>query len=82
MKNIKKKKKLCWEFPGGPRVHDKEPPAIQKMQVRSLAQEDPPKKATATRSSVLAWRIPWQRSLVGYSPWSQGRKESGTTEAT
>ena len=26
----------------------------------------------ATNSSILAWRIPWQRSLVGYSPW--GRK--------
>ena len=24
----------------------------------------------ATRSSILAWRIPWTRSLVGYSPWS------------
>ena len=32
----------------------------------------------ATHSSILAWRIPWQRSLAGYSPY--GRKESGTTE--
>ena len=23
----------------------------------------------ATHSCVLAWKIPWQRSLVGYSPW-------------
>ena len=30
-------------------------------------------------SSILAWRIPWQRSLVGYSPW--GRKVSDTTES-
>ena len=27
-------------------------------------------KGMATHSSVFAWRIPWQRSLVGYSPWS------------
>ena len=25
-------------------------------------------KEMATHSSVLAWRIPWSRSLVGYSP--------------
>ena len=31
-----------------------------------------------THSSVLAWEIPWQRSLAGYSPW--GHKELGTTE--
>ena len=32
----------------------------------------------ATHSSILAWRIHGQRSLVGYGP--QGRKESDTTE--
>ena len=32
----------------------------------------------ATHSSTLARRIPWQRSLVGYSPW--GRTESDTIE--
>ena len=31
-------------------------------------------------SSILAWRIRGQRSLVGYSP--QRRKESDTTEAS
>ena len=45
----------------------KNPPAMQEMRVRSLGREDPPKKGTATHSSILAWRIPWQRSLVGYS---------------
>ena len=35
-------------------------------------------KEMATHSSILAWRIHGQRSLVGYSPW--GRKESDTTE--
>ena len=32
----------------------------------------------ATHSSTLAWKIPWTRSLVGYSLW--GRKELDTTE--
>ena len=27
--------------------------------VQSLGQEDPLEKGTATRSSILAWRIPW-----------------------
>ena len=34
----------------------------------------------ATHSSILAWRIPFMRSLVGYSPW--GHKELDTAEAT
>ena len=34
----------------------------------------------ATRSSVLAWRIPWMGSLVGCHLW--GRTESDMTEAT
>ena len=29
----------------------------------------PRKKVTAIHSSILAWRIRGQRSLVGYSPW-------------
>ena len=32
----------------------------------------------ATHSSILAWRIYGQRSLVGYSPW--GGRESDSTE--
>ena len=32
----------------------------------------------ATHSSILAWRIPEQRSLVGYGPWAQ--KESDMIE--
>ena len=38
------------------------------MQVRSLGQEDPLEEDIATHSSILAWRIPRTRSLVGYSP--------------
>ena len=37
-------------------------------------------KEMATHSSVLAWRIPGQGSLVGCRPW--GRTESDTTEVT
>ena len=32
----------------------------------------------SSHSSILAWRIHGQRSLVGYSPW--GRYESDVTE--
>ena len=44
----------------------------------SLGREDPLEKEMATHSSILAWRIPWTGSLLGYSPW--GHKESGMTE--
>ena len=37
-------------------------------------------KEMATHSSVLAWRIPGQRSLVGFR--LLGRAESDTTDAT
>ena len=53
-------------------------PAMRETWVRSLGQEDPLETEMATHSSILAWRIPWTRSLVGYSP--QGCKESDTTE--
>ena len=32
---------------------------MQETQDRSLGQEDPLEKETATHSSILAWRIPW-----------------------
>ena len=35
-------------------------------------------KAMAPHSSTLARKIPWQRRLVGYSPW--GHEESDSTE--
>ena len=34
-------------------------PAIQETWVRSLGWKDPLKKGMATRSSSLAWKIPW-----------------------
>ena len=53
-------------------------PAMQEKWVQSLGQEDPLEKGMATHSSILAWRIPQQRSLAGYSPW--GCKELDTIE--
>ena len=34
-------------------------PAMRETWVRSLGWEDPLEKGKATRSSILAWRIPW-----------------------
>ena len=42
---------------------------MQEMWVRSLGWEDPLQEGIATHSSFLAWKIPRQRSLAGYSPW-------------
>ena len=55
----------------------KNPSAMQESQVPSLGQEDP-LEGMATHSSILAWSIHGQRSLVGRSP--RGHKESDTTE--
>ena len=65
-------------FPGGSVV--KNLPAMQEIQVQSLDWEDPVEEGTATNSSILAWRIHAQRSLVGYSPW--GPKRVGRDLAT
>ena len=52
-------------------------PTMQETWVQSLGQKDTLEKGMATNASILAWRIPWIESLVGYGPW--GRKESDTT---
>ena len=56
----------------------KNPPAIGEMWVQSLDWEDPLDKEIANHSIMLAWTIPWKRSLVSYSPL--GCKELDTTE--
>ena len=33
-------------------------------------QEDALEEGIATHSSILAWRIPWTKKPVGYSPWN------------
>ena len=38
---------------------------VQETRVRSLGQEDPLEDATATHSSILAWRIPWTEERGG-----------------
>ena len=53
-------------FPGGSVI--KNLSAMQETQVKSLGWEDPLEKKMANRSSILAWEIHGQRSLVGYSP--------------
>ena len=40
-------------------------PAMQETWIRSLGQEDPLEKETATHSSILAWRIPMDRGAWG-----------------
>ena len=37
------------------------------MQVPSLGQEDLLEKEMATHSNILAWEIPWKRSLADYT---------------
>ena len=44
-------------------------PAKQETWIQSLGWKDPLEKEMATHSSILAWEIPGQRSLAGYSPW-------------
>ena len=39
--------------------------AMQRTQVRSLAQEDPLEKGMTTHLSILAWRIPWTEEPGG-----------------
>ena len=55
-------------LPGGSGI--KNPPAIQQtqeMRVPLLNQEDPLEMEMATRSSNLAWRIPWTEEPEEYS---------------
>ena len=51
-------------------------PVMQKMQVRSLGQEDPLEKEMATHSSILAWKIPWTEKPGRLQ--SMGSQESDT----
>ena len=66
-------------FLGGSAVNNL--PVMQKPQepqAWSLGWEDPLEEEMETHSSIIAWKIPWTRSLVGYTP--RGHKESDTTE--
>ena len=50
-------------------------PAMQETWVQSLGWKDPLEKEVATRSSFLAWRIPWTEELGG--PSSMGSQRIG-----
>ena len=52
----------------------------QETRVQFLGQEDPREEGMATRSRILAWRIPWTEEPGGLQ--SMGHKESDTTEVT
>ena len=58
-------------FPGGTVV--KNPPAMQKIQVWSLGQEDPLEKKMPNHFSILAWKIPWTEEPGGGCPRSRKR---------
>ena len=55
----------------------KNPPAMQKTQVRTLDQEDPLERNMATHSSILAWETPWTEEPGGLQ--YIGSQESDTT---
>ena len=40
-------------------------PAMQETWIRSLGREDLLEKETATRPSILAWRLPWTEEPGG-----------------
>ena len=50
---------------------------MQETWVQSLGREHPLELERATHSSILAWKIPWTRSLMGYR-----QKELGHDSAT
>ena len=48
-------------------------PAVEETQVQSVGQEDPLEKGMVTRSSVLAWKIPWAEEPGGPQPMGSRR---------
>ena len=57
----------------------------QEMRVPSLGGEDPLEEGMATRSSILAWRIPWTEepgSLQSMGPQRVGHDWSDLTKIT
>ena len=54
---------------------------MQETKVQSLGREDPLEKEMATRSSILAWEIPWTEEPGGLQS-IESVKESDNTEHT
>ena len=67
---------VCWASQVAQTV--KNLPAMWETQVQSLGLEDPLEKEMATHFSILAWKIPWTGTMVGYS--QGGHKGSEITE--
>ena len=67
---------IRWGFPGG--SDSKEYACNAGDLVLSLGQEDPLEKGMATRSSILAWRIPWTKASGRLQ--SMGHNELDTTD--
>ena len=44
-------------------------PEMRGTRVRSLGRKDPLEKEMATRSSILAWRIPWRENPMEGGAW-------------
>ena len=63
---------LVWGFPSGSMV--KNPPAMQEMRAQSLGQEATLQEERATRSRILACRIPWTEEAGGLQ--SMGSQKS------
>ena len=63
-----------WSFPSVSVV--KNLPAKQEIRVQPLGQEDPQEKELVTRSSILAWEIPWTEEPGGLQ--SMGSQNSWT----
>ena len=68
----------CTVSPSGGSVVKNPPAKAGDSGLIPGSEKIPLEEEVATHSSILAWRIPWQRSLVGCSAW--GPKESDTTE--
>ena len=65
---------MCWASLVAQRV--KRLPAMRETGVRSLVQEKPLEKETATHSGTLVWKIPWTEKPGRL----HGVAESDTTE--
>ena len=55
--------KEIFDFPGGSEL--KHLPTMWETRVQSLGREDLLEKEMATRSSILAWKIPWTEEPGG-----------------
>ena len=66
---------FVWAPRGGSVV--KNLPAMQETWVQSLSWEDPLEKDMATRSSILAWKIPWTEEPGGlqFMGWQRFRHD-------